>query len=243
MCPLGDHPERIDHTDDELWCLLHGTPLTPAVWEPLADRLRERGEVVRPRVELASAEADAVSRLAQLLLDELPPRARPHLVGHSFGGQVALEMTLLAPDRVRSLTLICSRDTPYPPFNVTAAAIGRGDPIDVASALQRWFTAEEFAADSALVRYARRCLADADRSVWAAALMAIAQFDRSDRTPSLTVPLTLVAAALDQVSTVAAMQALSDRVPHARLTVLPGAGHMSPFLKPDHLAALIVGTS
>jgi pimeloyl-ACP methyl ester carboxylesterase len=226
----------------DLWCLLHGTPLTPAVWDDVAARLRPRGFVVQPIVELAPGGDETVPELARRLLEDLAPGARLHLVGHSFGGQVALEMALSAPERVGSLTLICSRDTPYPAFDIAAAALRRGEPVDVDAALHRWFTPAELAADPALVGYARRCLADADRSVWAAALAAIARFDRSDQTPTLKSPLTLVAAELDQVSTVTAMQALADRIPTARLHVLPGAGHMSPFLQPNVLTALITGS-
>jgi pimeloyl-ACP methyl ester carboxylesterase len=234
---------------DDWWVLLHGTPLTPAVWDGVAVHLRPPGHVVCP-VAAPAVDAgdtpdsgDAAAKLAAWLASPrggLPDRM--HVVGHSFGGQVALDLALLAPDRVRALTLICSRDTPFPAFAATAAALRRGDPVDPEAALGRWFTAAELHGNTPVVRYARRCLQQADRRSWAAALEAIAGYDRSDRVAAISVPVTLIAAELDQVSTPAAMSALASRLPRASLTVLSGAAHMSPFIDPTALARLIHGS-
>ena len=82
--------------------------------------------------------------------------------------------------------------------------------------------------------------AKADRRSWAAALDAIARYDRADRTASISAPATLIAAGLDQVSTPAAMSALAGRLPRATLQILPGAAHMTPFTDPAALAQLIL---
>jgi pimeloyl-ACP methyl ester carboxylesterase len=57
----------------------------------------------------------------------------------------------------------------------------------------------------------------------------------------LELPVTLIAAELDQVSSTSAMTALSDRLPTSRLHVLQGAGHLRPFSDPDVLAELLLG--
>ncbi len=222
------------------WVLLHGTPLTPAVWEEVAACLRPRGHVLFPAATPSGDAPDAAAELAARLVFELSGLPEPmHVVGHSFGGQVALDLALLAPHRVRALTLICSRDTPFPAFSAAAAALRRGDAVDSEAVLGRWFTAAERQAEGPVVRYARYCVEHADRRSWAAALEAIARYDRSDRVSALSVPVTLVAAELDQVSTPAAMSALAGRLPRANLTVLPGAAHMSPFTDPTALAEVI----
>jgi pimeloyl-ACP methyl ester carboxylesterase len=228
---------------DDVWWLLHGTPLTPTVWDAVAAPLASTGRVRRPLVALSPGRDAGVTGLAKRLVGGLPAKVRPHLVGHSFGGQVALEMALLAPDHIRSLTMVCSRDTPFPGFARAAAALREGEPVDVNAAMRRWFRPAELEAGGAVVDYARRCLTAADRSSWAAALEEIARFDRSHKTPGLGVPLTLVAAEFDQVSTVDAMRALADRAPTSKLHVLRDASHMSPFLTPAALAALLVDAS
>ena len=65
------------------------------------------------------------------------------VVGHSFGGQVAIDLALLAPQRIKTLTLVCSRDTPFSAFAAAVARLRHGDPVDTAAALGRWFTEPE----------------------------------------------------------------------------------------------------
>ena len=224
----------------ERWVLLHGTPLTPQVWDGVARHLRGYGPVWCPDVSPAAGRRDTQAALAAHLaaaLEQFPERL--HVVGHSFGGQVAIDVALLAPRRVQTLTLVCSRDTPFPAFAAAAARLRHGDPVDIGAALGRWFTEPEINARGPVVSYARRCLQHADRASWAAALDAIACYDRADRTGSIGVPSTLIAAGLDQVSTPAAMAALASRLPAATLHVLPGAAHMTPFSDPARLGMLL----
>jgi pimeloyl-ACP methyl ester carboxylesterase len=223
-------------TDGGRWVLLHGTPLTPRVWQPVAGLLRAYGTVHCPAVTPGGADR-STEALARRILAELPGDL--DVVGHSYGGQVALDMALLAPDRVRGLTMVCSRDTPFPPFAAVARDLRAGAPVDVPAALTRWFRPEELAAGGPLVDYARTCLETADRAAWADALAAIAGYDRSAQVPDLPMPVRLVAAEHDPVSTPAAMAELRDRLRTARLRVLPGAAHLSPFARPAELAKLI----
>jgi pimeloyl-ACP methyl ester carboxylesterase len=218
---------------------LHGTPLTPAAWDAVAAHLVHRGRVLCPPATPAGDARDAAAELAAQLAAEGRLPDRMHLVGHSFGGQVALDLALRAPGRVQSLTLVCSRDTPFPAFAGAAAALRGGAPVNYGAALGRWFTSAELTGNGPVVGYARSCLEQADRGPWAAALEAIARYDRSARVPALSVPVTLIAAELDQVSTPAAMSSLAERLPRASLTILPGAAHMSPFTDPAALAELI----
>lgn len=222
------------------WLLLHGTPLTPEVWDGVATCLRPSGPVTCPDITPAGEAPDVPGTLAARVaaeVGELPGRL--HVVGHSFGGQVALDFALLVPQRVATLTLLCSRDTPFPPFAAAAARLRDGDPVDTGAALGRWFTPAELDRGGPVVDYARRCLEQADRLSWAAALDAIARYDQADRTGSIQAPANLIAAELDQVSTPEAMSAMADRLPRATLRVLPGAAHMSPFTDPAALAELI----
>lgn len=225
---------------DQGWLLLHGTPMTPQVWDGVAGWLRGYGLVWCPDISPIPGVGETQAALAGHLargLACLPERL--HVAGHSFGGQVAIDLALLAPQRVRSLTLVCSRDTPFPAFAAAAARLRDGTAVDAGAVLGRWFTARELAADGALVSYARHCVQHADRASWAAALDAIASYDRADRTGSIAVPCTLIAAELDQVSTPAAMSALARRLPTATMHVIAGAAHMTPFSDPARLGALL----
>jgi pimeloyl-ACP methyl ester carboxylesterase len=103
------------------WLLLHGTPLTPAVWDGAAAFLTRSGTVFTPAITPPGDARDAQGALAARLTAEVaPPAGRLHVVGHSFGGQVALDFALLVPQQVATLTLLCSRDTPFPAFAAAA---------------------------------------------------------------------------------------------------------------------------
>jgi pimeloyl-ACP methyl ester carboxylesterase len=226
---------------DQGWLLLHGTPLTPRVWDGVAEYLRGYGPVWCPDVSPVAGVRDTQAALAGHLacaLERFPERL--HVAGHSFGGQVAIDFALLAPRRVRTLTVVCSRDTPFPAFAAAAARLRDGTAVDAGAVLGRWFTAPELAAGGAVVSYARQCLQHADRASWAAALDAIAGYDRAGRVGSIGVPCTLIAAELDPVSAPAAMSALASRLPRASMHVLAGAAHMTPFSDPARLGMFLV---
>ena len=224
------------------WLLLHGTPLSPDVWHGVASELRRHGRVDCLDTRLGDA-CRTTRDLAERMADEwLPPGQRVNVAGHSFGGQVALDIALLAPERVASVSLLCSRDTPFPAFAATAAALRSGDPVDAEAALARWFRDDEIAADGPVVRYARDRLRRADREEWALALDEIATYDRSALVARLDVPVTLIAAEQDPVSTPDVMADLAGRLPRATLHVQRGARHMTPYADPVALARLLDGT-
>ena len=226
------------------WLLLHGTPLTPAIWDGVVPALQEHGAVAAPHVTPGAGPADGVQRELARHLVGADVGARPpwHLVGHSFGGQVALEIACVRPDLVASLTLLCTRDTPYPEFTAAAADVGRGV-VDVDGSLQRWFSPADLATDDSVVRYARQTLASADHLAWARALSAIAVFQVSADVSTISCPVRAVAAAHDRVSDPQTMAAMVGRMPRGELTVLDGAWHMSVFTDPDRLAGLLLASA
>lgn len=102
---------------------------------PLPDHVRRRGADARYRGRTTVARGGSL---------------------HSYGGQVALELAIRAPELVSRLTL--------------------------------WFSPAELAADGPVVRQVRRMLVEADRAAWSLALRAIATFDCSTETSSISCP-------------------------------------------------------
>ena len=226
------------------WLLLHGTPLTPSVWDGVIPWLPGHGVVAAPAVMPGLGPAAGVQRsLARELVSGGDVGVPPpwHVVGHSFGGQVALEMTLERPELVASLTLLCTRDTPYPPFAAVAADVMRGA-VDIRDSLRRWFSTAELAANGSVVRHARNTLVAADRPTWARALRAISVFDVSAAVSAITCPVTVVGAGHDQVSDPEATVEMASRLTYGNLRILPNAWHMSMFNDPKRLAQLICAT-
>ena len=218
------------------WVLLHGTPLAPAIWRETARELTDQPVQIPDCTQVP--DRDAQRRLAGRVAGALGD-GDLDVVGHSFGGQIAIDLGLLRPQQVRSLTILCSRDTPFPPFARTATAVRDGSPPSVPASLARWFTADQLAANCPAVQAARRQLESASLSDWANALDAIATFDRTARAAELIMPVNLIAAGGDAVSTPAAMADFATRLPRATLVVQDGWMHMSPFVDPSRLAGML----
>lgn len=235
MGPLGDDAEDAAPR----WLLLHGTPLDPAVWSAVANHLS--GSVWAPDIAPPAGLAHPQRWLAEQIVGQAVavPAARWRVVGHSFGGQVALELAAMAPDLVEQLVVVCSRDTPYPPFARAADSLDAGDPIDVEAALHRWFRPAELAARPPFIGRIAALLAGADRRSWATALRGIATFDGSPASRHVAAPTTVIAAEHDAVGTPEAMRDLAGRVPLATIRIVPDAAHMSLFLDPGGFAAMV----
>jgi 3-oxoadipate enol-lactonase len=93
--------------------LLHGQPGSPADWAPVAGRLPARLHAVaadRPGYGSSPLAAGGFAANARALLDDLDTRGVRHavLVGHSYGGGVALSAASLAPHRVAAVVLLAS---------------------------------------------------------------------------------------------------------------------------------------
>ena len=220
--------------------LLHGTPLSPRVWDgvraaltapTIAPDLTEMIET-RPRGCLQTEVAAAV--LAALPDDEMV------VGGHSFGGQVAIELALLAPERLARLVVVCSRHTPCAAFADGARAVRASRPVDIDAGLRRWFTPRELAAGGPAVEYVRRQLRTAPRAPWAASLDAVATYDRTSSVGRITAPASVFAGGLDEVATPADMEKLAAALPHADLEVVTAWAHMSPFADPAGFAARLM---
>ncbi len=93
--------------------LLHGQPGSAADWQQLTGRLPGALDVValdRPGYGTSRQPAGGFGYGARAVLAELDARGigRAVLVGHSYGGGVALSVAQLAPRRVEALVLLAS---------------------------------------------------------------------------------------------------------------------------------------
>ena len=243
--------------------LLHGTPLSPQVWDgvraalampTIAPDLTEMIEMIGTDLAMSRLREEQTAAMSRLREEQKEPcclqtelaagvlAALPDdedeivVVGHSFGGQVAIELALLAPERLARLVLVCSRHTPFPAFADGARAVRACRPVDIGAGLRRWFTARELATGGPAVEYALRQLRTAPRAPWAAALDAVATYDRTSGVGRIAVPASLFAGGLDEVAAPAVMAQLAAALPHADLEVVPAWAHMSPFADPAAFA-------
>jgi len=110
----GNSIEYVDEGSGELVVLLHSSGSSGAQWRALVERLRSRYRVIAPDLLGYGATANWSGRgafclgheaaIVRGLLDRLDEPA--HLVGHSYGGAVALNIARQQDHLLRSLTLI-----------------------------------------------------------------------------------------------------------------------------------------
>jgi pimeloyl-ACP methyl ester carboxylesterase len=241
-------------TRERVVCL-HCSASSGRQWDPIAALLRTRFEVVAPELLGYTAGAawpsgapvslDAEARALAPLLDA--HRQSVHLVGHSYGAAVALQLALRWPSRVKSLTL-------YEPVRF-ALLFGTGDSADAADEIVRVgrriglsvLSGRHHAAAALFVGYwsgagAWNALSPGRRDALAARMPKVqAEFEAlfADRVPlaayaALEMPLRLLRGDRSPPP----VQRVADRLaqlPQVELVTLPGLGHMAPVTEPAQL--------
>lgn len=228
--------------------LVHGTPLDQRSWAPVAERLAQRrrrvvtydlrGHGSARETPLPDGFAPLADDLAALL-DRLGAETA-HVVGHSFGGQVAQQFALARPQRLASLSIVCARLVPFPPFDAVADQVDAAGVAPLSDGLlERWFGADAVAAATPAVTQTRAALAAADPAAYATALRLIAAYDDGPRMAEVEAPLLVLAAEHDGVATAERSQVAAALAPHGRFELLADATHMAPVAAPDRVAALL----
>jgi len=242
--------------------LLHSSGGSGAQWRSLTERLLPHRHVVAPDlygygVTPAWAGRGVFSlaheaALVETVLDDLGEPV--HLVGHSYGGAVALHMALANPHRLRSLSLI---------EPVAFHLLRHGDAADWAAlqeilAVARHVTAAVAAGDLAagcerFVDYwtgpgAWAALPAPKRDALAPRLSKVAlDFQatlnaaaRIEDVPAIGVPTLLLQGGRTATPTRRICRLLAEALPDARLHVIAGAGHMLPLTHRDEVHGLVI---
>jgi pimeloyl-ACP methyl ester carboxylesterase len=238
---------------------LHCSSGSSGAWVPVMDQLGRDYRVLAPDLlgygrsapwprdtPLAS---DGELGVLKALLDVA---GRPvHLVGHSYGGTVALSAARRFPRRVASLILIepvafhllRSADAPDGWREVTALAerhlalIGEGRDAAAAEAFvtywsgsKAWQQMPDAARDSA-IRSAAKVAAE-----W---LLMFAAEDDLGGIARIEAPTLLVCGGRTRTPARRVVEILRQALPHARYNEIADAGHMSPLTHPAYLANAI----
>ncbi len=227
--------------------LVHSGGFTSRQWRKLAEQLAPDHRVLAPDLlgyGTAGAWPDGepfhfrqdVERLVTML-DE-----RAHVVGHSYGGLVALHLALARPELVRSLAL-------YEPvaFGVLDAAeradvdrlsVYRSESPDAwLAAFVDWWNGDG----------AWRALPEDTRAAFRAAGWKLSQEVaslRADRTgragyAAIEAPTLLLGGDRSPLTERRVLEVLAQALPHARLELFAGLGHMGPITHAAQVNAAI----
>jgi pimeloyl-ACP methyl ester carboxylesterase len=242
--------------------LLHGQPGLGSEWDQVAARLPERFHPLlpdRPGHGSSTQPGGGLDVNAAAVLAQMDARGidRAVLVGHSYGGGVALRVASVAPSRVEALVLLAS---------VGPGCLNGWDWLLAAPlagpfcSLMAWHLTPWFG--RVLMRvYARRQGREAairrhvNIYVWGyngwrhgplwrtflteqRALMGEAA-GLADTARAIRVPALVLSDRHDPMVPFRTAQALTSLIPDARLHVIEGAGHHLPLRAPEDVAAQI----
>jgi pimeloyl-ACP methyl ester carboxylesterase/uncharacterized membrane protein YbhN (UPF0104 family) len=243
--------------------LLHGQPGSRADWQQIAGRLPAQLHAVavdRPGYGSSARAAAGFAAGARTVLDELDSRGiqRAVLVGHSYGGGVALSAASLAPHRVEAVILLAS---------VGPGCVNGWDRLLAAPmagplcALVAWRLTPWIARARLALMARRRCrpLGPGEYVNWQIWGHASSEHGSLWRTflveqrallheldglvsaiPSVQAPVLLIADPGDTLVPIDTARRLAEALPDSRLQLVEGPGHHLPRRAPDVVAEAIV---
>ncbi len=218
--------------------LLHAFPLTSAMWRPQVDALSDHWRVITPDLPaLASMDALADAVAGAINAAGCGPVV---LGGLSMGGYVTFAVLRRHPELVRAVVLADTRagaDTPEVRDRRTAqqaqVATEGAAPI-VEGSLQNLPSAHTRASRPEVMDELRGIMQGVAPEWITAALEAMKHRpDSTDLLPALDVPALVIVGEDDKVTPPNVAEDMVQRLPHARLAVIPKAGHLSNLEDPD----------
>ncbi len=208
----------------------------PRGWRAVALDYPGYGELELPSEDL---DRPALARAVLGAMDGLGI-ATAHVIGLSMGGVIGLELALMEPARLLSLTLADSFA-----WHPDAATIVERSHRAITTMPMRAFAEARVGvllapgAPEALRREVVETMARIDKRTYRWATVAVWTPDYRADLARIAVPTLVVVGAHDQPTPPALSEALRDGIPGARLAVIPNAGHISNIDNPDAFNAIV----
>jgi 3-oxoadipate enol-lactonase len=211
------------------------------------------GHGISPGVAPEDAEAPGEFTVAELaeavvgLVDSIErgedgEPVRFHYAGDSVGGAVGAELALAHPERLLSLSMLCSSPKFGTPeaWNERADAVAaQGTAIRIQASAEAWYAPGFLGEHPAEASRLLHTLRDADRFGYAAVCRAIAAYDVRDRFGEIALPFLAIAGEFDTVSPFSDAQWMAGAAQDGTAVELPGVAHIAPTEDPAAVAGLL----
>jgi len=241
---------RIDGREGPWVVLIHALGANLTLWDDTARHLSDRYRVLRFDLRGhggsdAPVGAYTMTRLADdavALMDALDI-GQAHVCGVSVGGMVAQTLGVRHADRLLSLTLVDTIDhTPMEAHPMWANRIGQAEAHGMAgmapSTMERWLTQPFRAQHPDQVERINRMLLATPVQGYVGVAQAIVAFDLADAIGRIHCPTLVVTGDKDEGAPVSMAQSIAQKIPGAKLEVLPDAAHLSFIEQPERFHAI-----
>jgi 3-oxoadipate enol-lactonase len=231
--------------------LAHAIGCDHRMWDELAPVLARRFRVLRvdarghgkspvpkPPYTLEGMADDAVRVLDRLGI------GKAHWVGLSMGGMIGQAFALGHGDRLGRLVL-ANTTSSYGPegpamWEARAKAVAEGGMTAITDLVMTRYFSDEFRAQHAdLVSSVKKRFLETPSEGYIGCCDAIRELDYTADLPRVHARTLVIAGEKDAGTPVAMSEAIANRIPGARLAVIPGAAHLSAVEKPAEFNALV----
>ena len=232
---------------------LHAFPLNRTMWSAQEQALSSQFRIVT--VDLRGhGESDAplwrytldqAADDVRALMDHLSIR-QAVLVGLSMGGYVLFAFYRAFTDRVKGLVLADTRaqadtaDGQQGRFHMAQVAYRQGPAAIADLMIPKLLSPASINTNPDLVRRVRAMIEGNQISGIAGDLMAMAE--RADSVPFLNqiaCPTQIIVGELDHATPPSDAELMADRIPGARLSIIPGAAHLANLEQPDRFTQIV----
>ncbi len=225
--------------------LVHGLLVSHWIWRPVAKPLSGEAEVIafdlpghgeadRPSPHAFDYTPLGLAHYCDRVL-ELLGISGATVVGHSFGGAVALALAALHPERVRALLAVDAVALPFrlPLSGQLVLSPGIGETLfkrvysrgQMAAHFESAFTDRSLASDLYVDYYWERLNRPGGRDATYAMIRAMAGLDLSPLLGEIRAPTAVLFGERDRIVPPAHAERLAALIPGARAEVLAGCGH------------------
>jgi pimeloyl-ACP methyl ester carboxylesterase len=226
--------------------LLHGFPLSSAIWREQHQRLSEHYRVIAPDLRghgrsLAPSGVYEMELLARDVLALLDARLikKAIIIGHSMGGYVALAACKLAPDRILALGLVDSQagadteEARQGRFKMAEKVAAEGSKV-VADAMLPKLFAPNLPAGAPIIDQVRQMMLNTPSAGIIGTLKGMAgRADSAALLPNLNIPVLILTGDNDQIFPPAKAKAMAALITTATFSIVENAGHMPMLEQPQ----------
>jgi 3-oxoadipate enol-lactonase len=231
--------------------LSHSLAATREMWKPQLPALTKeyrvlnydmrghgRSDVTAPPYSFATLAADVVALLDHLKIE------RVSFVGLSIGGMIAQHLAIHHPQRLRCAAICCSTSaipvTVRPVWDERIAAVeGGGMATQVATTLERWFTAPYRAAHPDVIEWIGGMIRNTPVAGFVGCGRAIQRLNITAELAKVKLPVLVLAGEKDPGLPPAMSAAIHGAIAGSEYAVIPDAAHIANVEQAEAFTALV----